>query len=50
MVLYAVISEDSVNNSFQNGFIPGILMGVILVAISLYQARKFNYPKEKRSL
>ena len=29
------------------GFVPGILMGVILVAISLYQARKFNYPKGK---
>ena len=47
MVLYAVISEDSVNTLFKNGFVPGILMGVILVAISLYQARKFNYPKGK---
>ena len=47
MVLYAVISEDSVNTLFKNGFIPGILMGVILVAISLYQARRFNYPKGK---
>ena len=47
MVLYAVISEDSVNTLFRNGFIPGALMGVILVAISLYQARKFNYPKGK---
>ena len=42
MVLYAVISEDSVNTLFKNGFVPGILM-----AISLYQARKFNYPKGK---
>ena len=47
MVLYAVISEDSVNTLFKNGFIPGILMGVILAAISLYQARRFNYPKGK---
>ena len=47
MVLYAVISEDSVNTLFKNGFVPGILMGVILAAISLYQARKFNYPKGK---
>ena len=30
MVLYAVISEDSVNTLFKNGFIPGILMGVIV--------------------
>ena len=35
MVLYAVISEDSVNTLFKNGFVPGILMGVILVAISI---------------
>ena len=31
MVLYAVISEDSVNTLFKNGFVPGILMGVILI-------------------
>ena len=50
MVLYAVISEDSVNTLFKNGFVPGILMGVILVAISLYQARKSTTRREKRSL
>ena len=47
MVLDAVISEDSVNTLFKNGFVPGVLMGVILIAISLYQAHKFNYPKGK---
>jgi C4-dicarboxylate transporter DctM subunit len=45
MVLYAVIAEQSVNTLFKNGFVPGILMGVILIVIALYQARKYNYPK-----
>ncbi len=45
MVLYAVIAEQSVNTLFKNGFIPGILMGAILIAISLYEAGKYNYPK-----
>ncbi|MCC8126043.1 MAG: TRAP transporter large permease [Clostridiales bacterium] len=45
MVLYAVIAEESVNTLFKNGFIPGILMGGILIIIALFEARRFNYPK-----
>ena len=45
MVLYAVIAEESVNRLFKSGFIPGILMGAVLIAISLYQAYKWHYPK-----
>jgi len=45
MVLYAVIAEESVNKLFQAGFLPGFLMGSILIAISIYQAYKNNYPK-----
>ncbi|MCI8959190.1 MAG: TRAP transporter large permease [Lachnospiraceae bacterium] len=45
MVLYAVIAEQSVNTLFKNGFIPGILMGGILIVISLWDAAKYNYPK-----
>ena len=45
MVLYAVIAEESVNRLFQAGFLPGFLMGGILIAISLFQAYKNNYPK-----
>ncbi len=45
MVLYAVIAEESVNTLFKNGFIPGILMGAILIAIALVEAKRFNYPK-----
>ena len=45
MVLYAVIAEESVTRLFANGFVPGILMGVILIGIAIYQAYKKQYPK-----
>ncbi|NCC15677.1 MAG: TRAP transporter large permease [Clostridia bacterium] len=45
MVLYAVVAEQSVTKLFQNGFLPGVLMGLALIAISLWQAYKFDYPK-----
>ena len=45
MVLYAVIAEESVNRLFQAGFLPGALMGAVLIAIALFQAYKYNYPK-----
>ncbi|MBQ8092846.1 MAG: TRAP transporter large permease [Clostridia bacterium] len=45
MVLYAVIAEESVNNLFRAGFIPGFMMGGILIAIALVQAYRQNYPK-----
>ncbi len=45
MVLYAVIAEQSVNTLFKNGFLPGVLMGGILIFIALQEARKFDYPK-----
>jgi len=47
MVLYAVIAEESVNKLFQAGFLPGFIMGGILIAISIFQAYKNNYPKGK---
>lgn len=45
MVLYAVIADQSVTKLFKNGFLPGIMMGGMLIAISLRQAYKYNYPK-----
>ena len=45
MVLYAVIAEESVNRLFQAGFLPGFIMGGILIAIALFQAHKHNYPQ-----
>lgn len=45
MVLYAVIAEESVSRLFSAGFLPGVIMGLMLIAISLYQAYKNDYPK-----
>ena len=45
MVLYAVIAEESVTRLFASGFVPGILMGAVLIAIALVQAYRWQYPK-----
>ena len=45
MVLYAVIAEECVNRLFQAGFLPGIIMGAMLIGIALFQAHRRNYPK-----
>ncbi|MCC8108510.1 MAG: TRAP transporter large permease [Planctomycetes bacterium] len=45
MVLYAVIADQSVTRLFQNGFLPGFMMGAMLIVISLKQAHDRNYPK-----
>jgi C4-dicarboxylate transporter DctM subunit len=45
MILYAVIANQSVDKLFLNGFIPGALMGLILIAIALFVAYRNNYPK-----
>ncbi|MCC8194997.1 MAG: TRAP transporter large permease [Deltaproteobacteria bacterium] len=45
MVLYAVIADQSVTRLFQNGFVPGFMMGGVLIAIALKQAYDRNYPK-----
>jgi C4-dicarboxylate transporter DctM subunit len=43
MIIYAVIADQSVAKLFLNGFAPGILMGLSLIAAALYVAHKNNY-------
>jgi C4-dicarboxylate transporter DctM subunit len=42
MVLYAVIADQSVTRLFQNGFIPGFMMGGALIAIAVQQSYSRN--------
>ncbi len=49
MVLYAVIAGESVSKLFMGGFIPGILMGAVLIFIALYVANKKNYPPSDKT-
>ncbi|SKC79430.1 TRAP transporter large permease [Maledivibacter halophilus] len=44
MILYSVISDQSVSRLFLNGFIPGTMMGVMLIGIAIKQAYDRNYP------
>ncbi len=45
MVLYSVIAEVSVSSLFKAGFIPGFIMGSMLIVIAIYQGYKLGYPK-----
>ena len=40
MIIYAVIAQQSVSELFLNGFLPGLAMGVALMAIAITQAYK----------
>lgn len=45
MIIYAVIADQSVATLFLNGFLPGVLMGVLLMGVAIVQAYQRNYPK-----
>ncbi|RDB42987.1 TRAP transporter large permease [Halomonas sp. DQ26W] len=45
MIIYAVIAQQSVSKLFLNGFIPGLVMGLGLMAIAITQAYRRNYPR-----
>lgn len=52
MVIYAYVSEESVGRLFLGGLIPGVMIGVLMLAITLIVSYIKKYPKEpqKRSL
>lgn len=47
MILYAVMAESSVVQLFLAGFVPGVIGGGLMMALSYYFARKRNYPVEE---
>ena len=46
IVLYAVVSQESVGRLFLGGVIPGIMVGVLQLAITLAISRRRDYPRE----
>ena len=46
MVVYGVIADISIGDMFVGGFIPGIMMGLSMMIVSWYLARKRGIPPE----
>jgi C4-dicarboxylate transporter DctM subunit len=47
MVIYGITANVSIARLFLGGYIPGLLMGIGLMAVSYIFARVFNYPREE---
>jgi C4-dicarboxylate transporter DctM subunit len=45
MVIYASIANVSVGRMFLGGIVPGVLMGIALMALTVMHARRGNLPK-----
>jgi tripartite ATP-independent transporter DctM subunit len=48
MILYASIAEESIGRLFLGGFIPGVLIGIMLMGLIYFISRKRNYSRSKR--
>ncbi len=46
MVLYALVSNTSIGYLFFAGIVPGLLMGVVLMAMNVYMSHKRGYATE----
>ncbi|MBI2123586.1 MAG: TRAP transporter large permease subunit, partial [Armatimonadetes bacterium] len=47
MILYAVILGTSVTRLFLTGFAPGLIGGLLMMAVVYYKARKYGFPVEE---
>ena len=47
MIVYADAVEESVGKMFIAGILPGILMGILLLAATWIVARRYNMPREE---
>ena len=48
MILYAMIAEQSVGRLFVGGAVPGVVMGLSIMAAIYYYAVRRNYPHDAR--
>ena len=47
MVVYGVAANTSIGKLFLGGIVPGILVGIVLLAVSAVMAKKRNYPRDE---
>ena len=48
LVLYALVSDTSIGYLFLGGVIPGLLMGIVQMALIAYVAKRRNFPVEAK--
>ncbi|MCL1817464.1 MAG: TRAP transporter large permease [Spirochaetaceae bacterium] len=48
MVLYGVATNQSIGKLFIGGVVPGLMVGLALMAVTAVLARKRNYPREEK--
>jgi C4-dicarboxylate transporter, DctM subunit len=48
MILYAAMADTSVVKLFVAGILPGVLGGLLMMAITWYFARRYNFPVEQK--
>jgi len=49
MVVFGSLTNTSIGALFLAGFVPGISMGIILMVLTYFIARKNNFPREERA-
>ena len=47
MVLYALVSDTSIGYLFAAGILPGLLMGLVLMAMNAFIATRRNFPRDE---
>lgn len=47
-ILFGVVADVSIGQLFLAGIVPGILLSVALIAVSVFRSRKLAYPSEPR--
>jgi TRAP-type transport system large permease protein len=50
MVIYALVSDESVGRLFLGSWIPGLMIGCLMLGITYYVSRRNKYPKEEITL
>jgi len=50
MVIYASVTGESVGALFMGGFVPGLLIGLVLMILCYYYARKYNHPRRTEKI